>query len=64
MGEIKSFMSSDFDRKLLEIAVSHGKSRSELEKLGIYFSEALEEVKEKIEELRLIAEEAERKAKD
>ena len=63
-SEIKSFMSSDFDRKLLEIAVSYGKSRSELEKLGINISEALEEVKGKIEELRLIEEDAGRKAKE
>ena len=52
LSEIKSFMSTDFDRKLLEIAVSDGKSRSEVEKLGINISTALEEVKGKKEELR------------
>ena len=63
-SEIKSLMSTDFDRKLLELAVSTGKSRSELENLGINILTTLEEVKTKIEELRVAEENAEEKAKD
>ena len=63
-SEIKSLMSSEFDRKLLDLAVSVGKSKSELDVLGIQAGgESNEEVKKKIEDLRAIDDRAEVKAK-
>jgi antitoxin component HigA of HigAB toxin-antitoxin module len=51
ISEIKSLMSSDFDRKLLELAVSFGKSKRELEILNINVASTTEEVKKLIDEI-------------
>ena len=61
-SEIKSLMSSDFDRKLLELAVSAGKSKSDLTKLGINVVASLEEIKSKVESIRSLDRSAEEKA--
>ena len=62
-SEIKALMSSDFDRKLLELAVSFGKSRRELEILNINIATTTEEVKKNIDEIRSVDKVAEEKAK-
>ena len=62
-SELKALMSSDFDRKLLELAISVGKSNKELEDLNINIAQNSAEVKEKIEKLRTVESEAVDKAK-
>ena len=62
-SELKSLMSSDFDRKLLELAVSVGKSNRELEVLNIDIAHNTKEVKERIDSLRAVESFAEEKAK-
>ena len=62
-SELKSLMSSDFDRKLLELAVSHGKSNRELEILNINIAQSTSEVKERIDSIRAADRMAEEKAK-
>ena len=62
-SELKSLMSSDFDRKLLELAVSVGKSNRELEVLNIDIAHNTKEVKERIDSLRAVESLAEEKAK-
>ena len=62
-SEIKSLMSTDFDRKLLEIVVAVGKTNKEVEDLGINLAQNTDEIKQKIEELRSVDESAEMKAR-
>ena len=63
-SEIKSLMSSDFDRKLLDLALSAGKSRKELEVLQINVTaETTEELKKKIDEIRSVDKVAEERAR-
>ena len=62
-SEIKSLMTSDFDRQLLDLAFSAGKSKSSLLKLGINLATTTENVKEKVAAIRLVDKEAEEKAK-
>ena len=61
-SEIKSFMSSDFDRQLLDLTFSAGKSKSHLLKLGINIASTTEDVKEKIDAIINVEQEAEAKA--
>ena len=63
-SEIKSLMSSDFDRQLLDLAVSFGKSRKELEDLQINVTaETKKELQKKIDEIRTVDKVAEEKAR-
>ena len=62
-SEIKSLMSTEFDRKLLELAVSSGKTIKEVETLGINLARNTDEVKKKVEALRAVEDSAEEKAR-
>ena len=65
-SEIKSLMSTEFDRKLLDLAVSVGKSKRELDDLGIQIvagDESKQEIQQKIKQLREVEEEAEAEAR-
>ena len=63
-SEIKSLMSSDFDRQLMDLPVSAGKSRKELEVFKINITaETTKEVLKKIEDIRSMDKDAEEKAK-
>ena len=63
-SEIKSLMSSDFDRQLMDLPVSAGKSRKELEVFKINITaETTKEVLKKIEDIISMDKDAEEKAK-
>ena len=65
-SEIKSLMSTEFDRKLLDLAVSVGKSKRELDELGIQIvagDDSKQEIQQKIKQLREVEEESEAEAR-
>ena len=65
-SEIKSLMSTEFDRKLLDLAVSVGKSKRELDDLGIHLvagDESKQEIQQKIDQLREVEEQSEAEAR-
>ena len=61
-SELKSLMSSDFDRKLLELALSVGRSNRELEILNINIANGTNEIEKRITDIRELNLLAEQKA--
>lgn len=57
-SHLKSLMSTDFDRKLLDLVFAEGKSKSQLLGHGINISTTVESVKEKIDALGKLDDEA------